>query len=283
MSAGRADRPDQFERPAEDEEVGYCRPPIKHRFQPGQSGNKAGRPPKAKSAKKRCRLSSDDLLLKEAHRVISIVENGKTKRLPMVQVVHRRVLHDAAKGKHQSQRLATELIEKAEQKKERAARLTADKWLRYKRKYEQESGFDEDRGAPRPERVPHPADILVDEETCEVRFNGPRTPADKAEWDRQAKARRDALHEIIHLEQERRHSRHKAAYDAEIREQETICRQVEANYPDPATRRAAGFDLERHRRAARRRLKSTDPASSTSPRAEVAENAVPSASSRTPK
>ena len=36
--------PDEAVAPEEENRVGYCRPPRKNRFQPGQSGNPKGRP-----------------------------------------------------------------------------------------------------------------------------------------------------------------------------------------------------------------------------------------------
>ena len=69
--------------------VGYGRPPAEHRFQKGRSGNPGGRPPRSKNKPKRFDPASqptDNLILEEAYRPVTIPEGERTIQLPAIQV-----------------------------------------------------------------------------------------------------------------------------------------------------------------------------------------------------
>lgn len=70
--------------------VGYKKPPRHTRFQPGQSGNPAGRPKKVPAL--------DDILLKELQTRLPIVSNGKSRRVSMLEVIVKQHLKKAANG-----------------------------------------------------------------------------------------------------------------------------------------------------------------------------------------
>lgn len=70
--------------------VGYGKPPEAYRFKPGQSGNPSGRP----KGKKNEATLTRELLDKK----ISVHERGKTKRIPILAALLRRILEDALKG-----------------------------------------------------------------------------------------------------------------------------------------------------------------------------------------
>lgn len=71
-------------------EVGYCRPPVSTRFQPGQSGNRRGR------AKGKRNLATD---LREAlAQEVTVTEGGKTRKMSKGQLMLVRTLNEAVKG-----------------------------------------------------------------------------------------------------------------------------------------------------------------------------------------
>ena len=73
-----------------DYEVGYGKPPRAHRFKPGQSGNRLGRP--------RPLPEIVDLFGKELKRKHTIIEGGQQVRIPMLQLLVKRLLQMAVKG-----------------------------------------------------------------------------------------------------------------------------------------------------------------------------------------
>lgn len=74
-------------------EVGYGKPPKEHRFKKGQSGN-----PKGRRAKSSSDINLYDLFRDEYTRMITVTENGKSKKMPLFQVVLRREATSIAKG-----------------------------------------------------------------------------------------------------------------------------------------------------------------------------------------
>ena len=71
--------------------VGYARPPKKTQFQPGQSGNPAGRP--------RGRPSLDELLLEEAARVVKFQAGDKIMHMDRDRALMRKLFDMALHGK----------------------------------------------------------------------------------------------------------------------------------------------------------------------------------------
>ena len=74
----------------EDDAVGYCRPPKKHQFKPGQSGNPKGRTRGARGVKAQLREQLNEL--------VEISQNGKSRRVPVKTVVLKSLIARAAKG-----------------------------------------------------------------------------------------------------------------------------------------------------------------------------------------
>ena len=75
-------------------DVGYGRPPVEHQFKPGQSGNKQGRP---KGSKNEATIL-DELL----GRKININQNGKTRRISVLEGMFLKFAEDALKGNPKS-------------------------------------------------------------------------------------------------------------------------------------------------------------------------------------
>lgn len=72
------------------EVVGYGKPPRKHQFQPGQSGNPRGRPRGAKGLKAELR--------EELNEWVTITADGKPRRIRKRRLVLKALAAQAAKG-----------------------------------------------------------------------------------------------------------------------------------------------------------------------------------------
>lgn len=86
----------------DDYEVGYKKPPKKHQFKPGTSGNHKGR------IKGHRNIKND--LMEELSQSIIITENGKKKKLSKQQVFIKQLCTKAMGGDANSGRLLATLI-----------------------------------------------------------------------------------------------------------------------------------------------------------------------------
>jgi hypothetical protein len=84
--------------------VGYGKPPEQHRFQPGKSGNPKGRP---KGSRPVGALLQDILRQK-----VAVNENGKTRRLPTLEVMLRRLANDAMRNDKTALKLMLSLVDR---------------------------------------------------------------------------------------------------------------------------------------------------------------------------
>jgi len=75
-------------------DVGYGRPPVEHQFKPGQSGNKRGRP---KGSKNEATIPNELL-----SRKININQNGKTRRISVLEGMFLKFAEDALRGNPKS-------------------------------------------------------------------------------------------------------------------------------------------------------------------------------------
>tara|TARA_R100001163_G_C4997016_1_gene147571 strand:- start:111 stop:521 length:411 start_codon:yes stop_codon:yes gene_type:complete len=73
-----------------DEDIGYKKPPKKHQFKPGQSGNKKGRPKGTKN------LKTD--LMEELAEMITIKEGGKAKKISKQRAMLKSLAVKAVQG-----------------------------------------------------------------------------------------------------------------------------------------------------------------------------------------
>ena len=83
-----------------EEEKGYGKPPKKHQFKKGVSGNPRGRP--------KGKQSFAALFKKLENEKITVQINGKTEKLTIEQAILKRVMIDSVVGKSSSARLYLE-------------------------------------------------------------------------------------------------------------------------------------------------------------------------------
>ncbi len=85
-------------------DVGYRRPPKATRFKKGKSGNPRGRPKGSRDI--------GNVLLDVTRQKIPVTENGKTRRMPALEVMLRRLTNEAVQNDQGAQKLIFTLMER---------------------------------------------------------------------------------------------------------------------------------------------------------------------------
>jgi len=85
-------------------EIGYGKPPKASQFPTGKSGNPKGRPKGTKSAES----IAKDLFFKP----VTVTQNGKPTKMPVIAALLARLLATAMKGDHKAIKLAWDLYAK---------------------------------------------------------------------------------------------------------------------------------------------------------------------------
>ena len=83
--------------------VGYRRPPKSTQFKPGVSGNPKGKPKGSRPV--------GALLQEIIRQKIAVTENGKTRRLPVLEIMLRRLANDAMRGEQRSIKFLLSLLD----------------------------------------------------------------------------------------------------------------------------------------------------------------------------
>jgi hypothetical protein len=87
-------------------EVGHGKPPKHSQFQKGKSGNAKGRPKGSKNLK--------TLIREEFLRPVTVVEKGKSIKIPRIRAIVRKITVDALTGGHQEAKLALNTFAKCD-------------------------------------------------------------------------------------------------------------------------------------------------------------------------
>lgn len=87
-----------------DYEVGYRRPPKVSQFTSGKSGNPRGRPKGSRSV--------GAVLQDIIQQKIAVTEKGKTRRIPVLEVMLRRLANDAMRSDAKAMKLLLSLIDR---------------------------------------------------------------------------------------------------------------------------------------------------------------------------
>lgn len=96
--------PDQPDSKPTDYVVGYRRPPKATQFAPGKSGNPRGRP--------KGRRSVGAVLHDILQQKIAVTEHGKTRRIPALEVMLRRLANDAMRSDQRAIKLLLSLLDR---------------------------------------------------------------------------------------------------------------------------------------------------------------------------
>lgn len=206
------------ERDESDELLGYRRPPSWGRFPKGQSGNPRGRPRKSEKQKQKPPVAPvtpeselDALIERIANREMAASENGVARTIAVKEAVMTRVMADAMKGNPQSQRLAIQAIQGAEERNARRAAMAAaeaeqarkeqaeedERTFRYicELRRTQTQAWERALAAGREEPDnpwPHPEDLFIDEDKRTWRVRGPLYAHSVPDWE-EAREERDYL------------------------------------------------------------------------------------------
>jgi hypothetical protein len=185
------------------QKVGYANPPVEHRFKKGQSGNPRGRP---RGSKRGAQLDLDpgqrptnELILKEAYRPVTIREGDEIFEIPAIQAVMRAMGVSAMKGNRLAQKTLAEMVQRVEQAEVQSRLESLESFLTYKMKWTEEIERCERDGRPIPAPIPHPDDVLLDFRKGTVNIRGPLTKEEKVEWDKRLERRAEAQQEVSYF------------------------------------------------------------------------------------
>jgi hypothetical protein len=96
-------------------EVGKGHPPRATRWKRGQSGNPSGRPKGSRNV--------SAVLLDVIRQKVAVTENGKTRRIPALEVMLRRLANDAMRNDPRALKLLLSLVDRYADEPEAATRI----------------------------------------------------------------------------------------------------------------------------------------------------------------
>lgn len=193
-------------------EVGYGKPPAKHRFEKGKSGNPRGRPKGAKPKPKAVNTgfgmrAGEEFLRIEAYRPVAIREGEKVIELPAIQAVFRAMGVAAMKGNRFVQKTLADMVAKMEADHHAARFELFGTMVEYKHNWDQEIERCRKSRLPEPQMIPHPDDIILDPNTGGVQILGPQTKEQKKRLADALERRAEAQEDVNYYADKHRRSR----------------------------------------------------------------------------
>jgi hypothetical protein len=157
----------------QEQAVGYCRPPKEHRFKPGESGNKSGRPKKQAPVVSKLEQRHRQLVLDELYRLVAIKEGDKTVKVPALVAMIRGQWAAGIKGNRLAAKLMIDLIKGIEGDMAAAQAELMKTLVDMKQKGMARQRAAERAGESEPDFDIYPEDISIDMETGEATFRDP--------------------------------------------------------------------------------------------------------------
>ena len=151
--------------------AGYKRPPQHTRFRKGQSGNPKGRP-KRQDAGVGGSSRARDLFLSVNERPTSVREGDEISQIQAIEAVFLAQLKTALSGNAYAQKHISERYFWADRERRAEIEESNAFWRAYVARHRHAIAEAERNGEPPPAPLPHPDDVIIDDETG-VRFIGP--------------------------------------------------------------------------------------------------------------
>lgn len=182
--------------------VGYSKPPQKHKFERGWSGNPKGRPRKTQEVRSLSNrlLGSDEptteMILEQGQRTVRIREGGRIIEMPVNEAIVIAMHQNALKGSRAAQRDDITLLRTSERERMNTALEYFTQLNEYKLEAKREFARYEKLGLAPRDFLPHPDDIEIDRRRRTADVHGPITPEEKRVWDLKLQRRDEAAKNV---------------------------------------------------------------------------------------
>jgi hypothetical protein len=156
---------------ADDDKVGYRRPPKSFQFKKGQSGNPRGSSRKVQRRLRRQGLPLDDLILENSQTLLRIREGNRTSSINVKEGMIRKLSALALSGNRLALTASLKMIQAAEKNTLAEALDHYATYRDYQDQYDARAKACRDRDLPPP--LPHPDDLHFDYNTYKLKITGP--------------------------------------------------------------------------------------------------------------